>query len=63
MDATGPSMWFPNSCRDPKVAPRQFEWTVFISWINVAMAVAAMETGRSASRVSRDPRALTRFSH
>jgi len=37
--------------------PYQFEWTVFISWIIVATAIAELETGRSASPVSRDPRA------
>jgi len=43
--------------------PYQLEWTVFISWIIVAMAIAKLETGRSASPVSRDPRAFRRFSH
>jgi len=56
-------MCLPNSSRDFKVAPCQFEWTDFISWINDAMAVAALETGRSASPVSRDPGAFKRFSH
>ena len=41
----------------------QFEWTEFISWIVVAKAIAELETGRSASPVSRDPRAFKRFSH
>jgi len=43
--------------------PYQFEWTEFISWIIVATAIAELETGRSASPVSRDPRAFKRFSH
>jgi len=43
--------------------PYQFEWTVFISWIIVATAIAELETGRSASPVSRNPRAFRRFSH
>jgi len=43
--------------------PYQFEWTVFISWIIVATAIAELETGRSASPVSRDPRLFRRFSH
>jgi len=43
--------------------PYQFEWTVFISWIVVATAIAELETGRSASPVSRNPRAFRRFSH
>jgi len=43
--------------------PNQFEWTVFLSWIIVAAAIAELETGRSASPVSRDPRAFRRFSH
>jgi len=43
--------------------PYQFEWTVFISWIIVATAIAELETGRSASPVSRDPRAFRHFSH
>jgi len=43
--------------------PNQFEWTVFLSWIIVATAIAELETGRSASPVSRDPRAFRRFSH
>jgi len=63
MDATGPPMRFPKSSRDPKVAPYQFEWTAFISWINVATAIAELETGRSASPVAHDPRALRRSSH
>jgi len=41
----------------------QFEWTVFISWIIVEMAITELETGRSASPVSRDPRAFRHFSH
>jgi len=43
--------------------PYHFEWTLFISWIIVATAIAELETGRSASPVSRDPRAFRRFSH
>jgi len=43
--------------------PYQFEWTVFISWIIVAMAISKLETGRSASPASRDPRAFRRFWH
>jgi len=43
--------------------PYQFEWTVFISWITVATAIAELETGRSASPVSLNPRAIRRFSH
>jgi len=43
--------------------PYQFEWTAFISWIIVATAIAELETGRSASPVSRESRAFTRFSH
>ena len=43
--------------------PCQFEWTVFISWIIVATAIAELETGRSASPVSRDPRAFRHFSY
>jgi len=43
--------------------PYQFEWTVFIIWIIVATAIAELETGRSASLMSRDPRAIRRFSH
>jgi len=43
--------------------PYQFEWTVFINWIIDATAFAKLETGRSASPVSRDPRAFRRFSH
>jgi len=43
--------------------PYQFEWTVFISWIIVATAIAELETGSSASPVSRNPRAFRRFSH
>jgi len=43
--------------------PYQFEWTVLISWIIVATAIAELETGRSASPVSRNPRAFRRFSH
>ena len=43
--------------------PYQFEWTVCISWIIVATAIAELETGRSASPVLRDPRAFRRFSH
>jgi len=43
--------------------PYQFECTVFISWIIVATAIAKLETGRSASPVSRDQRAFRRFSH
>ena len=43
--------------------PYHFEWTVLISWIIVATAVAELETGRSASPVSRDPRAFRSFSH
>jgi len=43
--------------------PYQFEWTAFNSWIIVATAIAELETGRSASPVSRDPRAFRRFSH
>jgi len=34
-----------------------------IGWIIVATAIAELETGRSASPVSRDPRAFRRFSH
>jgi len=43
--------------------PYQFEWTVFISWIIVATAIAELETGRSASPVSRESRTFRRFSH
>jgi len=43
--------------------PYQFEWTVFIRWIIVATAIAELETGRSASPVSRNPRAFRRLSH
>jgi len=39
--------------------PYQFEWTVFISWITVATAIAELETGRSASPVSRKLRDAT----
>jgi len=64
MNATGPPIRFPKSSRDPIVAPYQFEWTVnIIIWIIIATAIAELETGRSASPVSRDPRAFRRFSH
>jgi len=43
--------------------PYQFEWSVFISWIMVATAIAELESGLSASPVLRDPRAFRRFSH
>jgi len=43
--------------------PYQFQWTVFISWIIVATAIAELETGRSASPVSRNQHAFRRFSH
>ena len=64
MNATGPPIRFPKSSRDPIVAPYQFEWTVnIIIWIIIATAIAELETGRSASPVSRDPRAFRCFSH
>ena len=43
--------------------PYQCEWTVCISWIIVATALAGLDTGRSALPVSRDLRAVRRFSH
>jgi len=51
------------SCKPAVDPPYQFEWTVIIDWITVATAIAELETGRTASPVSRDPRAFRRFSH
>jgi len=46
-----------------EVAPYQFECTVFIWRINVATAIAELETGCSASPVARDPHAFRRYSY
>jgi len=62
MNVSGPSMRLPKSSPDREVAIR-FAWSVNISWIIVATAIAELETGHCALSQSRDQRALMRSSH